>query len=66
MFTNEDFADYVVCVWNMYMAKQINISKSELEDCINYYYVKFCQHRHLQVQPLVPIRSIMKMVMLPD
>lgn len=66
MFTNEDFADYVVCVWNMYQANQIMISKHELEECINFYYYRFCHHRHLQIQPLVPIRSIRKMIYLPD
>lgn len=58
MFTNEDFADYVVGISLMFQKDEVHISKEELIDCINYYYFKYCQHRHLIPQPLVPIRTI--------
>lgn len=66
MFTNEDFADYVVGVSLLYRRNEIFITKHELVDCINYYYFKYCEHRHLIPQPLVPIRSIEKMEYLFD
>lgn len=61
MFTNEDFADYVVCVSLMYQSNLVRISKTQLTDCINYYYLKYCKARRLKPQPLVPIRSVEKM-----
>ena len=65
MFTNEDFADYVVCVTLEYKRGNIRIPKAELIDNINYHYVLYCQRHKLRVIPLVPIRSIEKMI-LPD
>lgn len=65
MFNNEDFADYVVGISLLYQRGEIYISRSQLLDCLNFYYVRYCHHRHLQVQPLVPIRSVEKML-LPD
>ena len=65
MFNNEDFADYVVGISLLYQRGEICISRSQLVDCLNFYYVRYCHHRHLQVQPLVPIRSVEKML-LPD
>lgn len=58
MFTNEDFADYVVGISLMFQKNEVCISKEELIDCLNYYYLKYCEHRHLIPQPLVPIRTI--------
>lgn len=61
MFTNEDFADYIVCVRLLYENGDIRISKKQLIDCINFYYYKFCSGRNLMPQDLVPIRSIENM-----
>lgn len=61
MFTNEDYADYVLCVRLMYENGDIRISKKQLEECINFYYYRFCHARRLVPQDLVPIRSIQGM-----
>ena len=60
-FTNEDFADYVVCITLMYYHREIKVSKQQLTEIINFYYYKFCDLHHLQPQPLVPIRALDKM-----
>lgn len=64
MFTNEDFADYIVCVSKLYTEGKIHVSRAKLTEIVNFYYPRFCQARHLYVMPLVPIRSIEKMVLL--
>lgn len=61
MFTNEDYADYVLCITNMYENGDIRISKNQLIDCINFYYYRFCHARRLIPQDLVPIRSVERM-----
>lgn len=61
MFTNEDFADYVVCVSKLYTEGKIHVTKAELIEIINHYYPIYCYARHLYPMPLVPIRSIEKM-----
>ena len=61
MFNNEDFADYVVGISLLYQRGEICISRSQLLDCLNFYYVRYCHDRHLQVQPFDPIRSVDKM-----
>lgn len=60
-FTNEDYADYVVCISILYQKRQIKVTHDELIEIINFYYYKFCSLHHLTPQRLVPIRAISNM-----
>ena len=62
-FTNEDYADYVVCISIMYYKREIKVTQNELVEIINFYYYKFCTMHHLKPQPLVPIRAIHNMIL---
>ena len=62
-FTNEDYADYVVCISILYAKLEIKVSACQLEEIINFYYYKFCAIHHLKPQPLVPIRAIHNMIL---
>ena len=57
-FTNEDYADYVVCISIMYQKRQIKVNQDELIEIINFYYYKFCAMHHLIPQALLPIRAL--------
>lgn len=60
-FTNEDYADYVVCISILYQKRQIKVTHDELIEIINFYYYKFCAIHHLIPQELLPIRAITEM-----
>ena len=58
MFTNADFADYIIQLPLLAQRGLVAISRCELESAINYYYPLYCRSRGLVPQPLIPIDSL--------
>lgn len=59
MLTNEDYADYVLCISLLAYRGELRVPKAEAERIINEAYSVYCDIKHFQ-KVFVPIRCLDK------